>query len=212
MTSAASRFATAKTRTGSSHINPGAGVLIIKSIKYGTAPEFSSGETFVVEAQVASCEPYKGLLDENGKEKPAGNPIGATIGWVKTVGNFVGGDTMFWDDVYTFIMTALGENDSTLAAAAEETNQTIKKDPAVKRQLEEEIGGLVKGDWGANHQAALIFARATNRQDNPLAGTRIGYATYEKKSKSTGKLLTLVNWNHIEQTPEEIEASKALLK
>lgn len=208
MVSAAARFATAKTRAGSSHINPGAGVLIIQSIKFGTAPEFSSGTTFVVEGKVDSCEPYKGVLDAQGKEKQAGNVVGSVVGWVKTIGSFVGADQMFWDDVRTFLMTALGETEDSLEEAAKETNEAIKKDPKLKRSLEEELGEIIKDEWTSVHQGALIFTRATNREENPLAGMKVGYSTYEKKSKKSGEMLTLVNWSHIEQTTEEIEANK----
>lgn len=208
VSSAASRFAQAKLKSGGNHINPGQGVVTVKALKFGTKPEFFNGTTFVAEFIVQSCEPYEGIQDENGKAKPAGNKPGTQVTWLKTMGDF---EEMFWDDVYTFLVTLMGETEASIAASAADRAASIKKDPKMLRELELKIGTPVKGEWGPSEESALLFESAIDRNENPMKGVNIAYRTYEKTARKSGKKITLVAWDHIPQTPEEIAERAAKL-
>lgn len=208
MSSAAARFAQAKMKSGGNHINPGHGVLTVRALKFGTKPEFFNGTTFVAEFVVQSSEGYEGILDEAGKAKLAGNKAGSQVSWLKTMGDF---EEMFWDDVYTFIVTLLGETEASLEKSAADRAEAIKKDPKLLRDLELKIGIPVKGEWGPNEESALLFESVTDRNENPMKGINIAYNTYEKTARKSGKKITLVNWTHIPQTPEEIAERAAKL-
>lgn len=49
-------------------------------------------------------------------------------------------------------------------------------------------------------------------EKNPGRGLKIGFSTYEKMTQSGGKLLILPKWEHVEQTPEDVKATRERLK
>lgn len=61
-------------------------------------------------------------------------------------------------------------------------------------------------------EASFARMQKVTGPSNPARGISIKFSTYEKMTKSSGKLLVLPKWEHIEQTPEEVKATRERLK
>jgi hypothetical protein len=206
----AKKIAEAKARGGGNFLNPGKGVLIVKALKDGTKPEFYAGETFVAELLVEKCEGFSGQLDEKGKEKPAGNAIGSTASYVQQFEEYP--DTAF-GNTKTFLLALLGETEESLAASAAENAKRYATDPAFKQQLDHfmlKTFSEVK-PWDADCEFAKAYETLVDRKTNPARGMRIGYSTYEKKTRESGKILTLPVWESFPQDEAQIRATRAQL-
>lgn len=190
----ARKIAAGKARSGGDFLNPGKGEIEIVALKDGDKPEFRDGATFVAEAVMIECEGFKGMLNAQGKEKPAGNPVGGPITFLQQFDEYP--DTAY-DNVKSFILTLLDETDESLEAAAAEKR---KSNPALQGS---------NGAWSGQDEFATAYDSLVNRQTNPARGMRIRYSTYEYKAKESGNILTLPRWESVKQTEAEIQARRA---
>lgn len=179
----AQRVAAAKGTGGGNHINPGSGELVVLDLKEGNKPEFREGATFLAEMKVLSNEPYQ-AVDLQGKPKPAGNAVGSIVSFVQQFDKFP--DTAF-DATQNFVLALCDETKESLAAAA----AAEKKTPEGK--------------------LAELFDALVDRQKRLGRGMRIRFSTYERSTKAKDKILTLIKWEPVKQTQEEIAAYRAKL-
>lgn len=174
----------AKLRGGGVYLNPGKGEVLILEAKMIETTE--SGAVFASNFLVDKCEGFAGQKDENGKDKPNGNPIGSTAGIACRLedGNKYKREYAF-EDMTKFLCAALGD----------------PSDEIVK-QLEPLLG----------LNAAGITDPA---KPQPMRGIRVGYATREvstnPKDGTPKKKLTKVDFFHIAQSPEDLKVARAML-
>lgn len=193
----AKQVAQAKARGGGNFVNPGKGRLVVLALKDGTKPEFNSGDTFVAEFLVESCEGFTGMKDEAGKDKQAGNAIGSQVSYICQFNEFP--ETAF-SNCKTLILALMGETDETLAAAAAETAKQLQSTDKLPAE-----------GWTADDEFAAAYDRLVDRKVNPARGMIIDYSTYEKQTRDSKKMITLPVWAHAGQTAEDIAAKRAKL-
>lgn len=199
----AKQVAQAKARGGGSFVNPGEGELVVLALKDGTKPEFYSGDTFVAEFKVLSCSGFKGCLDAEGKEKPAGNAVGSPVSYICQFEDFP--DTAF-ANCKTLILALMGESDESMAALAAATAAQLATDPVLKAACDKIMGEMGLTVWTADAEFAKAYEELVNRKTNPARGMRLKYSTYEKTTRDSKKIITLPVWQTVTQTGEEITA------
>lgn len=205
----AAKVAAAKARGGGSFLNPGEGELVVLALKDGTKPEFHEGDTFVAELRVEQCNGFEGVKSKDGKDKPAGNPIGSVVSYVQQLEVFP--DVAF-TNTKTFILALMGENDETLAEAAAETaKQLATGDAALKAICDPIMAQSSASSWNADCEFAKAYEALVDRKTNPARGMRIKYSTYEKDTRDKLTALTLPRFEAVKQTSDEIKARRAIL-
>lgn len=186
------RLASTKTFGAGNYLNPGKGVLVVTALKAGTRPEFHNGDTAVGEFVVLECEGFTGIVDENGKAKPAGNPLGSTVASVHQLEQ---NSEVAWPNLLGMLRGIFGNDmseEGIAASAAEHAKETGKP-----QSSEDEF--------------ARMFDYLTGKEQ-PARGMVVGYSTVEKKTKK-GQMISVVKWEPLEalNTQEEVARRRAQL-
>jgi len=186
------RLASTKTFGSGNYLNPGKGVLVVTALKAGTRPEYHNGDTAVGEFVVLECEGFTGIVDENGKAKPTGNPVGSTVA---NVHHLEQNSEVAWPNLLGMLRGIFGNDMSEegIAASAAEFSKTSGK----PQSSEDEF--------------ARIFDYLTGK-DQPARGMLVGYSTVEKKTKK-GQMITAIKWESLDtlNSAEEVARRRAQL-
>lgn len=207
----AAKVAQAKARGGGNFLNPGEGVLVVLGLKDGGKPEFHEGDTFVAELLVESCNGFKGLMTKDGKEKPAGNPVGSVTSYVQQLEQF---PDVAYTNTKTFILALMGETDETVAEQSIVTAAALAKSDCpddFKKMCAEIMKSLNVDAWTPDCEFSKSYNELVDRKKNPARGMRIKYSTYEKDTRDQKTTLTLPRWEPITQGVDEIKAMRTKL-
>jgi hypothetical protein len=180
----AKQVAAARASGGGNFIRPGSGVLVVKALK---CEDLYKGSTFILEAIVESSSNDPTALDASGKPILA-NPPGSEVGYIQQL---EANEDVAFPATKRLLLDLFGEDDASLEAEAAERAKTTP-------------------GFTATDAFAEVFELACSAQQ-PARGMRIGYSTYQKKAKTSGKDLVLPKWTHIRMSDEEIRASRAKL-
>lgn len=181
------RLASTKTFGAGNYLNPGKGVLVVTALKAGTRPEYHNGDTAVGEFMVLECEGFTGIVDENGKAKPSGNPIGSTVASVHQLEK---NSEVAWPNLLGMLRGIFGNemSDEGIAASAAEFSKANGKPQSSEQEF------------------SRIFDFLTGK-DQPARGMVVGYSTVEKKTKK-GELISVVKWEPLEALNSEAEVTR----
>lgn len=208
----ASRVAAANSRGGGNWINPGEGELVVLALKDGDKKDgFNAGATFVAEMRVERCNGFAGCKDVQGKDKPAGNPVGSVASYICQFDEYP--DTAF-TNCKTFLLSLMGETEASLAEAAANTAKLIAAsdcEAGLKAQCAAILAEQQKQAWDADCEFAKAYEVCVDQKRSPARGMRIKYSTYEKSNRAKDNIMTLVRWEAVKQTGEEIAAKRAEL-
>jgi hypothetical protein len=209
----ASRVAAANARGGGNWINPGEGELVVLALKDGGKEEgFNEGATFVAEMKVERSTGFTGCKDAQGKEKPAGNPVGSVASYICQFDLFE--ETAF-TNCKTFLIALMDETEESLAEAAIATAKLLA-DPAVPDAVKQQCTRIMKEcndatAWNADCEFARAYEMCVDQKANRMRGKKIKYSTYEKPNKAKTNVMTLIRWEPVKQTGAEIAAKRAEL-
>lgn len=188
------RLATTRSSGGGNFINPGKGILCVGAIKAGTKPDFYNGDTAVGEFVVVENEGFTGVLDESGKAKASGNALGSAVAVVHQLEEQP--DTA-WPNLLSMLQGILG---------SDATPEGIEASAAAYRKET----GKTAAEWTSEDEFGKLFDHITGK-DNPLRGMIVGYSTFEKETKKTKKKITLIKWEPIDDTQENVDRRRAQL-
>jgi hypothetical protein len=182
---------------GGNYIKQGKGRLIVKSLKH---EDLYAGETFIAELYVERSESFPGAINPTTKEPELANPPGSSASFIQQFKQFP--ETAF-AMTKGFLLTLLGEDDSTLAKGAAER--------VAKGQVPEEwckAENKPAAAWSGADEFGLAYENVVSKA-NPCRGMALDYETYTKPTKKGDKILVLPRFTHVKQTPDEIAARRA---
>ena len=190
--SIAEKIAQSKATGSGNWIMPAkSGVLIIKRVEESTG---FKGDKYLVEFYVKASEDDPNARDEKGevpKSPIKANPVGSSCTMTQM---FKTNPEMAFGNVKNFCEKVAGI-----------------KDPSMEDFLEFYLSateGAAKPETMSQEEHDTYQKMAATQ---PLRGHSIGYETVQKWNGDKDKFLTLPQWRHIPETPEEIAANRAML-
>lgn len=202
-------------------IKHGKGTFIVKRLKFNEGGY--KGDSFAAEFIVEESAPLIGEVDEKGVQILP-NPVGSVVSSVQTFAGTKNKVDMAHKNMGVLIYALVGATAADMAQAAAETTALFKAEgrelplqPDGSRQwtLDDEFANLCEYLTCDNVAKSKVVKTTLtpNGQDkvNPAAGMRIGYSTTNATTKEQKRIVVPI-WQSIEQTQEQIAATRAKIE